>query len=138
VRLATRTAGVAVSTLLALFAAGCGAPAEHVTAGRMSTAAAHTVSARSAGGGAPQGTVQGCTAYGVYAIQHRITVTSTPAACQGLTRTEINQAAARAIIQAAGGVRKAIWRKRAAEVAPFLRHLFTTPAPVTGSLPAIA
>jgi manganese efflux pump family protein len=138
VRLATRTAGVAVSMLLALFAAGCGAPAGHVTAGRISTAAAHTVSARSAGGGTPQGTVQDCTAYGVYAIQHRITVTSTPTACQGLSRTEINQAAARAIIQAAGGVRKAIWRKRAAEVAPFLRHLFTTPVPVTGSLPAIA
>jgi len=124
--------------LLALFAAGCGAPAGHVTAGRMSTTAAHAVSARKVGGGAPQATVQGCTAYGVYAIQHRITVTSTPAACQGLSRAEINQAAARAIIQAAGGVRKAIWRKRAAEAAPFLKHLFTAPAPVTGSLPAIA
>jgi len=138
VRLAIRTAGVAGSMLLALFAAGCGAPAGHVTAGRMSTTAAHAVSARKVGGGAPQATVQGCTAYGVYAIQHRITVTSTPAACQGLSRAEINQAAARAIIQAAGGVRKAIWRKRAAEVAPFLKHLFTAPAPVTGSLPAIA
>jgi hypothetical protein len=124
--------------LLALFAAGCGAPPGHMTAGRMNTAAAHTVSARNAGGAAPQATMQSCTAYGVYAIQHRITVTSTPAACQGLSRAEINQAAARAIIQAAGGVRKAIWRKRAAEVAPFLRHLFTAPAPVTGSLPAIA
>ena len=137
-RLAIRTAGVAGSMLLALFAAGCGAPAGHVTAGRMSTTAAHAVSARKVGGGAPQATVQGCTAYGVYAIQHRITVTSTPAACQGLSRAEINQAAARAIIQAAGGVRKAIWRKRAAEAAPFLKHLFTAPAPVTGSLPAIA
>jgi manganese efflux pump family protein len=138
VRLATKTAGVAGIMLLALFAAGCGTPAGHVTAGRMSTVAAHTVSARNAGSGAPQATVQGCTAYGVYAIQHHITATSTPAACQGLSRAEINQAAARAIIQAAGGVRKAIWRKRAAEVAPFLRHLFTAPAPVTGSLPAIA
>lgn len=137
-RLATRTAGVAGIMLLALFAAGCGALAGHATAGRTDTAAAHTVSARNAGGGTPQATVQGCTAYGVYAIQHRITVTSVPAACQGLSKAEINQAAARAIIQAAGGVRKAIWRKRAAEVAPFLRHLFTAPAPVTGSLPAIA
>jgi hypothetical protein len=140
VRLAIRTAGVAGGMLLAFFAAGCGAPAGHVhvTAGRMSTTAAHTTSSRRAGGGPPQATVQGCTAYGVYAIEHRITVTRTPAACQGLSRAEINQAAARAIIQAAGGVRKAIWRKRAAEVAPFLRHLFTAPAPVTSSLPAIA
>jgi len=35
-------------------------------------------------------------------------------------------------------VRKAVWRKRAAEVAPYLRHLFTAPAPVTNSLSAIA
>jgi len=140
VRLAIRTAGVAGGMLLAFLAAGCGAPVghAHVTASRMSTVAAHTTSERNAGEGAPRGTVQDCTAYGVYAIEHRITVTRTPAACQGLSRAEINQAAARAIIQAAGGVRKAVWRKRAAEVAPFLRHLFTAPAPVTGSLPAIA
>jgi manganese efflux pump family protein len=140
VRLAIRTAGVAGGMLLAFFAIGCGAPAghAHLTADRTSTVAAHTTSSRNVSEGAPQATVQSCTAYGVFAIQHRITVTSTPAACQGLSRAEINQAAARAIIQAAGGVRKAIWRKRAAEVAPFLRHLFTAPAPVTGSLPAIA
>ena len=139
-RLAIRTAGVAGGMLLAFFAAGCGAPAGHVhvTAGRMNTAAAHTTSSRNAGGGTPQATVQGCTAYGVYAIEHRITVTRTPAACQGLSRAEINQAAARAIIQAAGGVRKAIWRKRAAEEAPYLEHLFSTPPPVTSSLPALA
>ena len=93
--------------LLALFAAGCGAPAGHVTAGRMSTTAAYTTSARGVGGGAPQGTVQSCTAYAVYAIRHRITVTRTPAACQGLSRAEINQAAARAIIQAAGEIGRA-------------------------------
>jgi manganese efflux pump family protein len=140
VRIATRTGGVAGGVLLAFFAAGCGAPAghAHVTADRTSTVAAHTTSSRNVGGGAPQATVQGCTAYGVYAIEHRITVTRTPSACQGLSRAEINQAAARAIIQAAGGVRKAVWRKRAAEVAPFLRHLFTAPAPVTSSLPAMA
>jgi manganese efflux pump family protein len=138
VRLAIKTAGIAGGTLLVLCAAGCGTPTGHVTAGRMSTTAAHTTSSRHAGSGAPEGTVQSCTAYGVYAIEHRITVISTPAACQGLSRAEINQAAARAIIQAAGGVRKAIWRKRAAEAAPFLKHLFTAPAPVTGSLPAIA
>ena len=137
-RLAIKIAGVAGGMLLAWFAAGCGAPAGHVTAGRMSTMAAHTASARNAGGGAPQATEQGCTDYGVYAIEHHITVTRTPAPCQGLSKAEINQAAARAIIRVAGGVRKAIWRKRAAEASPFLEHLFTTPAPVTSSLPAIA
>ena len=118
-KLAITTAAVAGGILLAWFAAGCGA---------------------SSGGasGTPQATVSACTAYGVYAIQHRITVTRTPAACRGLSRAEINQAAARAIIQTAGGVRKAVWRKRASEEAPFLAHLFSTPPPVTGSLPALA
>ena len=102
--------------LLACFAAGCG-------------------TSSGSAGGPPQATVAGCTAYGVYAIEHHITVTRTPAPCQGLSKAEINQAAARAIIQVAGGVRKAIWRKRAAEAAPFLAHLFTTPPPVTSSLP---
>jgi manganese efflux pump family protein len=133
-----KTPGVAGGMLLALFAAGCGTPAMHVTAGRMSTTAAHTTSSRNAGSSTPQGTVEGCTDYAVYAIEHRITVTEIPAACQGLSRAEVNQAAARAIIRVAGGVRKAIWRKRAAEVAPYLEHLFTAPAPVTNSLPAIA
>ena len=137
-RLAIKTAGVAGGILLAWFAAGCGAPPAHVTAGRMNTTAAHTASARHTDAGTPQATVQGCTAYGVYAIEHHITVTRTPAACQGLSKAEVNQAAARAIIRVAGGVRKAVWRKRAAEAAPYLEHLFTTPAPVTSSLPAIA
>jgi hypothetical protein len=119
VKLAITTAAVAGGMLLACFAAGCGTSGG--SAGRTS-----------------QATVPGCTAYGVYAIEHHITVTRTPVPCQGLSKTEINQAAARAIIQVAGGVRKAVWRKRAAEAAPFLEHLFSTPPPVTGSLPALA
>ena len=115
-KLAITTAAVTGGMLLAWFAAGCG----------MSQ------------GSASQATVSGCTAYGVYAIEHHITVTRTPAQCQGLSRAEINQAAARAIIQAAGGARKAVWRKRAAAEAPFLAHLFSTPPPVTSSLPALA
>ena len=116
---AITTAAVAGGILLAWFAAGCGASPGNA-------------------GGTPQVTVPGCAAYAVYAIQHRITVTRTPAACQGLSRAEINQAAARAIIQVAGGVRKAIWRKRASEAAPFLARLFSTPPPVTNSLPGLA
>jgi hypothetical protein len=119
VKLAITTAAVAGGILLAWFAAGCG-------------------TSSGIAGGTPQATVAGCTAYGVFAIQHRITVARTPAACQGLSKAEINQAAARAIIQVAGGVRKAVWRKRASEAAPFLAHLFSTPPPVTNSLPALA
>jgi hypothetical protein len=119
VKLAITTAAVAGGTLLACFAAGCGTSTGNA-------------------GQASQATVPGCTAYGVYAIEHHITVTGTPVPCQGLSKAEINQAAARAIIQAAGGVRKAVWRKRAAEEAPYLEHLFSTPPPVTSSLPALA
>jgi hypothetical protein len=119
VKLAITTAAVAGGVLLTWFAVGCG------------------TSSGSAGGTA-QATMPGCTAYGVYAIEHHITVTRTPAACQGLSKAEVNQAAARAIIQVAGGVRKAIWRKRASEAAPFLAHLFSAPPPVTNSLPALA
>ena len=115
-KLAITTAAVTGGMLLAWFAAGCG----------------------TSQGSASQATVSGCTAYAVYAIKHHITVTRTPAACQGLSRAEINQAAARAIIQVAGGVRKAVWRKRASEAAPFLARLFSTPPPVTNSLPGLA
>jgi hypothetical protein len=34
--------------------------------------------------------VQSCTDYAVYAIDHRITVTRMPAACQGLSKAQIN------------------------------------------------
>jgi hypothetical protein len=119
VKLAITTAAVAGGMLLACFAAGCGASV-------------------GSAGQASQSTVPDCTAYGVYAIKHHITVTRTPVPCQGLSKAEINQAAARAILQAAGGVRKAIWRKRAAEEAPYLEFLFSTPPPVTSSLPALA
>jgi hypothetical protein len=81
-------------------------------------------------------TVQGCAAYGVYAIEHHITVTRKPAPCRGLSRAELNQAAAAAILRVAGGGPKAVWRRRAAEVARFLNYLITGPAPEASSPPA--
>jgi len=120
VKLAIKTAAIAGGLLAAFLAAGCtaGAPA----------------------GGAPGGpgpaSVSGCTAYGVYAIEHHITVTWTPTPCRGLSRAELNQAAAAAILRVAGGAPKPVWRRRAARVAPFLNHLITGPAPVAGSVPA--
>ena len=115
-RLATKTAAIAGGLLTVLLAAGCGAGASAPGAGRPA-------------GGAGTVTTQGCADYGVYAIDHHITVTRTPAACRGLSQTEVSHAAAVAILRVAGGRRKATWRKRAAEVAPFLDHLITGPAP---------
>jgi manganese efflux pump family protein len=121
VKLAIKIAAVAGGVLAALLAAGCGAR----TGGGL------------AGGPGSAGpvTVQGCAAYGVYAIEHHITVTWKPAPCRGLSQAAVNQAAALAILRVAGGAPKAVWRRRAAEVAPFLSHLITGPAPATSSLP---
>jgi manganese efflux pump family protein len=116
VRLATKTVAIACGLLTAVLAAGCGA-------GALANGAS------SPAGGAGPVSPQGCTDYGVYAIDHHITVTRTPAACRGLSKAQVSQAAALAILRVAGGNRKAIWRKRAAEVAPFLDHLITAPAP---------
>ena len=121
-KLATRTVAIAGGLLTAVLAAGC---------------AAHAPSGASPGVPA-DATAQGCTDYGVYAIEHHITVTATPAPCRGLSKAEVSHAAAVAILRVAGGKRKALWRKRAAEVAPFLAHLITAPPPAAFSLPASA
>lgn len=112
-RLAIKTAVVAGVMLTALFAAGCGASAD----------------------GTPHGTVRSCAAYGVHAIEHRIKVTWKPAPCQGLSKAEVNQAVAMAVIRVAGDAPKAVRRKRAAEVAPYLRYLVTTLPPAASSFP---
>lgn len=99
---------------MALFAAGCGAQA---------------ASPR-------QITVQGCAAYGVYAIDHHITVTRMPAACRGLSKAQINEAAASAINMVVGGrSKKPAWRRLTAEVAPRLAYLITAPQPAPSSPP---
>jgi manganese efflux pump family protein len=122
VKLAIKSAAVAGGILVALLAVGCGSRA----------------GGAAAPGGTGPATVQGCAAYGVYAIQHRITVTSVPPACRGLSRAEINQAAANAIHRVAGAGPKPVWRRRAARVAPFLSYLITGPAPAGSPLPVSA
>jgi hypothetical protein len=107
------TAALVGGTFIALFAAGCGAPS----------------------GVAPEHTVQGCAAYGLHAIEHHITVTWKPAPCQGLSKAEVNQAVALAVVRAAGDARKAIRRKREGEAAPYLDHLVSTLPPVAGAAP---
>jgi manganese efflux pump family protein len=124
VRLAIKAAAVVGGMLAALSAAGCGAQA---------TAAATGVAAGRAGG--PQVSVRACTAYGVHAIEHHITVTWTPAPCQGLSKAEVNQAVAMAVVRVAGDAPKALRRKRAAEAATYLEHLITALPPGTSSSP---
>jgi len=113
VKLGIRTAPLVGGMFIALFAAGCGAPSV----------------------GAPRHTVQGCAAYGLRAIEHHVTVTRKPAACRGLTRAEVNQAVAIAVVRAAGDERKAIRRKREGEAAPYMAHLVSTLPPAASSVP---
>ena len=84
---------------------------------------------------AVQHTVQGRAAYGLHAIEHHITVTWKPVPCRGLSKAEVNQAVAMAVVRAAGDARKAIRRRREGEAAPYLDHLVSTLPPVTSSLP---
>jgi hypothetical protein len=114
VRLGIKTAALAGGMLIAVFAAGCGASS----------------------GSTLQGTVQSCAAYGVHAIEHHITVTWKPAPCQGLSKAEVNQAVAMAVVRVTRDAPKAIRRKRAAEAAPYLDYLVSTLPPVASSLPA--
>ena len=96
-----RAAALVGGVFIALFATGCGAPSA----------------------GTPKHTVQGCAAYGLHAIRHHVTVSWQPAPCQGLSKTEVNQAVALAVARAAGNARKAIRREREGEAAPYLAHL---------------
>jgi hypothetical protein len=109
VRIAVRTAAAGGGFLMLLLATGCGVPAVRAL------------------GGPHQATTAGCAAYGVRAIERHVTVSRVPVPCQGLSRAEINQAAAMAIRRVAGGVPKAVSRRRAAAAAPYLAHLITAP-----------
>ena len=112
-KLGIRTAALAGGMLVALSAAGCGG------------SSARTFHA----------TVQSCAAYGLHAIEHHITVTLKPAPCQGLSKAEVNQAVAMAVVRSIGAAPKAVRRKRAGEAAPYLEHLVSTLPPVAGSSP---
>ena len=112
-KLGIKVAAIAGGMLTALFAAGCGAPS----------------------GSTFQGTVRSCAAYGVHAIEHHITVTWKPASCQGLSKAEVNQAVAMAVVRVTRDAPKAIRRKRAAEAAPYLDYLVSTLPPTASPLP---
>ena len=76
--------------------------------------------------------VRTCAAFAYRAIERHQAVTGTPAACAGLSRAEVNQAASTAIREASGGGPKSAWRKQAGLAAPWVSELLTgqVPAPV--------
>jgi hypothetical protein len=80
---------------------------------------------------ARSGTVSGCTAYAYRAIQRHQLVTAVPAACGGLSREQVNQAASTAIRLASGSGPKSAWRNQAGLAAPWVKALLTGPAPAS-------
>ena len=79
--------------------------------------------------------VESCAEFGISAIQHRVTVTSLPAACRGLTRAQVNLAVGQALYAMTSNVHgKAQRRARARELSPLLGQLVTT-VPAQRSLP---
>jgi hypothetical protein len=108
-------ASVAAGVMLAgLLAAGC----THGTA-----------SARRA-------SVASCTRFSLSALKRHVTVTSLPAACQGLTKAQVNFAADSALDAIIGTVHgKVRMRARVLELSPLLVHLVNT-APAQRGPPA--
>ncbi len=74
--------------------------------------------------GPQRASVGSCIQFGISAIKHHVTVTSRPAACQGLTRAQVNFAVGSALhVMANGPGGKVGERKRVAKFSPFLAHL---------------
>jgi hypothetical protein len=74
--------------------------------------------------GPQRASVGSCIQFGISAIKHHVTVTSVPAACQGLTRAQVNFAVGSALhVMANGPGGKVGERKRVAQFSPFLVHL---------------
>ena len=91
------------------------------------------------------GSPQACTAYAYAAIERHTVITATPAACEGLTRAQVNQAAGTAIdMTLANGARpagreqgsKPARRRQAAAAAVWVQALITAPGPAPASPPA--
>ena len=104
-------AGLLTAVLAAVLAAGC-----------------------SAGPAAPfEATVQSCYAFAVQALQRHVTVTTTPRACAGLSREQIDQAVSRAVHEAAGLGPKAVARRRAAQDSRYLAYLIRNVPPASAA-----
>ncbi len=103
---ARRRCGIWASAVAAVMLAGLAAGCSHQSAG-------------------PQrASVESCIQFGISAIKHHVTVTSVPAACQGLTRAQVNFAVGSALhVMAIGPGGKVGQRKRVAKFSPFLAHL---------------
>jgi hypothetical protein len=112
------------------FAAGDAASAGQLAAGRADAAGATTVA------GSGGGSVAACTDYAYQAIRARVRVTGIPAACRGLSPSQVTFAASTAIRMASGGGPKSAWRKQTAAAVPWVSSLLSGPAAVPPTPPS--
>jgi hypothetical protein len=85
-----------------------------------------------------RGSLQACVAYAYAAIERQQLITATPAACRGLSRAQVNQAAGTAIRMSLTSGTKSARRKQAGAAARWTRALITGPVPVPAPVPASA
>jgi len=81
-------------------------------------------------------TTQTCLSFALRAIQQRVTVTTEPAACAGLSPEQVNLAVTRAIREAVGPAPKALARRLADQDSVYLADLFSTVRPAPPAPPA--
>jgi hypothetical protein len=75
------------------------------------------------------GTPQGCTADAYAAIEGHTVISATPAACEGLTPAQVNQAVGAAIRMTLASGTKSARRKQAVAAAAWVQALITAPGP---------
>ncbi len=85
-----------------------------------------------------RGSLRACVAYAYAAIERQQLITATPAACRGLSRAQVNQAAGTAIRMSLTSGTKSARRKQAGAAARWTRALITGPVPVPSPVPASA
>jgi hypothetical protein len=84
------------------------------------------------------GSLHSCVAYAYAAIERHQVIAATPAACRGLSRAEVNQAAGIAIRMTVTSGAKADRRKQAVAAARWARAMITVTAPVPGPVASAA
>jgi hypothetical protein len=111
------------------------------SAGLLAAVLATGCSVAGCSAGAPaayRATVDTCYAFGVQALERRITVTVMPRACRGLSHAQVNLAAARAVREVVGPRTKAAARRLANRDGAYLGHLVSTVPPSAPASLAVA
>ena len=111
-------------------AASAGPPAAASAGSAAGVAPRETAASLTAAGAG--GSLQACVAYAYTAIERHQVITATPAACRGLSRAEVSQAARIAIGMTVTSRTKSARRKQEGAAIPWVRAMITSPVPASG------